>query len=109
MAKIVASKEKGKEVLLVSEGQEKDDFWDAIGGKENYSSDKRLQLSDDPHSPRLFQCSNAKGNFTIEEIPHFDQSDLIEDDVMILGKVLILSSQTRLSRHVLTYQKTILS
>jgi len=68
----------------VSEGQEKDDFWDAIGGKQEYSNDKRLQLSDDPHSPRLFQCSNANALFTIEEIPHFDQSDLIQDDVMLL-------------------------
>jgi hypothetical protein len=109
MAKIIASKAKGKEVLLISEGQEKDDFWDAIGGKESYSSDKRLQISDDPHSPRLFQCSNAKGKFTIEEIPHFDQSDLIEDDVMILGKVSILSSHSRLSRHILTDRKTIVS
>lgn len=86
MSKTIASKQKGKEVLLISEGQEKDDFWEAIGGKEEYSSDKRLQVSDDPHMPRLFQCSNAKGRLTIEEIPNFDQSDLIEDDVMILGK-----------------------
>jgi len=85
MAKVVASKQEGKEILIVSEGQEKDDFWEAIGGKDNYSNDKRLQLCDDPHSPRLFQCSNAKGKLTIEEIPHFDQTDLIEDDVMILG------------------------
>ena len=86
MSKAIASKQKGKEVLLVSEGQEKNDFWDAIGGQEDYSNDKRLQTADDPHSARLFQCSNATGKLTIEEIPNFDQSDLIEDDVMILGK-----------------------
>ncbi|CAG2120301.1 unnamed protein product, partial [Medioppia subpectinata] len=86
MAKSIAEHKgnEGNEVLLVSEGQEKSEFWDAIGGKEEYSNDKRLQLSDDPHSARLFQCSNASGNFSIEEIPNFDQSDLIQDDVMIL-------------------------
>jgi len=88
MAKEIAEHQ-GKGVLLVSEGQEKDDFWDAIGGKQEYSNDKRLQLSDDPHSPRLFQCSNANGLFTIEEIPHFDQSDLIQDDVMLLGNIFV--------------------
>ena len=91
MSKTIASKQKGKEVLLVSEGQEKDEFWDAIGGKEEYSNDKRLQTPDDPHSARLFQCSNAKGRLTIEEIPSFDQSDLIEDDVMLLGKLLSIN------------------
>lgn len=85
MSKMIASKQVDKDIIMVSEGQEKEDFWQAIGGPEEYSNDKRLQLADDPHTPRLFQCSNAKGKFTIEEIVNFDQLDLIEDDVMLLG------------------------
>jgi hypothetical protein len=37
-----------------------------------------------PHPARLFQCSNAKGYFTVEAIPDFIQFDLIEEDVMLL-------------------------
>ena len=102
MSKIIASKQNDKEIEMVSEGQEKQDFWEAIGGQEEYSSDKRLQLSDDPHLPRLFQCSNAKGKFTIEEIANFDQSDLIEDDVMLLGLCNFLIAQLYPSNTFLT-------
>lgn len=29
---------------MVFEGQEKKDFWNVLGGKEDYASDKRLQV-----------------------------------------------------------------
>ncbi|KAG1662657.1 Villin-1 [Nymphon striatum] len=72
------------EPVLIYEGQEKDDFWSCIGGKESYSNDKRLQDTGSRQEPRLFQCSNASGQFVVEEIVNYDQSDLIEDDIMLL-------------------------
>lgn len=58
---------------MTFEGQEKADFWTAIGGKEDYASSKKLQQEDSDHSSRLFQCSNASGRFIVDEIPDFDQ------------------------------------
>lgn len=83
MAKQVAQLT-SKEPTVISEGQEKADFWEALGGQEAYSSDKRLQEEDKDHKPRLFQCSNASGQFKVEEIVDFNQSDLCDDDVMLL-------------------------
>lgn len=36
------------------------------------------------HSPRLFECSNQTGQFRMNEVAHFTQDDLDEDDVMLL-------------------------
>jgi len=49
--------------VTVYEGQEKSEFWEAIGGEEEYASDKRLIVEDNDNPPRLFQCSNASGHF----------------------------------------------
>ncbi|XP_013857634.1 villin-1 [Austrofundulus limnaeus] len=71
-----------KEVVM--EGQEPADFWIALGGKAPYANDRRLEREELLHSPRLFECSNQTGQFRMTEIYGFDQSDLDEDDVMLL-------------------------
>ncbi|XP_042365970.1 villin-1 isoform X2 [Plectropomus leopardus] len=69
---------------VVMEGQEPSEFWVALGGKAPYASDKRLQREEPPHSPRLFECSNQTGQFRMTEVDDFAQSDLDEEDVMLL-------------------------
>uniref|UniRef100_A0A3B5A530 Villin like n=1 Tax=Stegastes partitus TaxID=144197 RepID=A0A3B5A530_9TELE len=69
---------------VVMEGQEKAEFWVALGGKAPYASDKRLQIETPRHSPRLFECSNQTGRFRMTEVDDFDQIDLDEEDVMLL-------------------------
>lgn len=44
----------------------------------------RLEKVSPMHSPRLFECSNQTGQFRMNEVAHFTQDDLDEDDVMLL-------------------------
>lgn len=44
----------------------------------------RLEREELLHSPRLFECSNQTGQFRMTEVYNFDQSDLDEEDVMLL-------------------------
>ncbi|KAG7269008.1 hypothetical protein CRUP_033500 [Coryphaenoides rupestris] len=75
----------GSSASVVSEGDESDDFWDALGGKSEYCTSPRLKDQLDAHPPRLFACSNKTGTFLIEEIPgEITQEDLAPDDVMLL-------------------------
>jgi len=69
-------------VEAVFEGKEKDDFWTLLGGKQEYISKQEEAVPG--FEPRLFQCSNASGNFDTEEIFDFTQEDLISDDIMLL-------------------------
>ena len=84
MAQQIVSKENDKRVNIVFEEEENDEFWSVLGGKESYSNDKRLRTESDCQLPRLFQLTNSKGRFSIEEIFNFDRTDLIQEDIMIL-------------------------
>ncbi|XP_013379708.1 advillin-like [Lingula anatina] len=84
VAKQIARSLTSKPPTILNEGNESDVFWKAVGGRESYASDRRLQEEAPPREPRLFQCSNASGKFLVEDIPDFIQQDLVPDDVMIL-------------------------
>lgn len=69
----------------IDEGQEIDEFWDALGGQAEYASSPLLQNPD--YDPRLFQISNTSGALRIEECCDFTQEDLMDEDVMLLDTV----------------------
>ncbi|POM58418.1 Villin-like protein, partial [Phytophthora palmivora] len=73
---------KDRETEVVEEGNESDEFWEFLGGKDEYAKTKSSYEA--PHEPRLFQCSNAYGYFDAHEIVNFAQDDLNTDDVFIL-------------------------
>ena len=63
----------GREPVKITEGSEPAEFWGALGGKTEYASGKWLEEVIPTVPARLFQCSNASGRFTVEEIFDFAQ------------------------------------
>ncbi|XP_023219305.1 gelsolin, cytoplasmic-like [Centruroides sculpturatus] len=83
MAKRIAS-QSGREMVLVSEGQEREDFWNAIGGKKPYNQNIHSEEEVDTRQARFYQCTINSGHLDVHEILGFDQHDLVEDDLVIL-------------------------
>jgi hypothetical protein len=65
------------------EGEESEEFWAALGGKTAYSSMKEMGIAPG-FEPRLFHCSNSQGYFHMKEIYNFSQTDLNNNDIMVL-------------------------
>uniref|UniRef100_A0A663M6M5 Villin like n=1 Tax=Athene cunicularia TaxID=194338 RepID=A0A663M6M5_ATHCN len=84
MAKVVADIVSKGDKHTILEGQEPAEFWEALGGKAPYASEKRFQEQITHYQPRLFECSNQTGRFIMTEVVGFCQEDLDEDDVMLL-------------------------
>ncbi|CAK8696042.1 unnamed protein product [Clavelina lepadiformis] len=67
----------------IEEGEEPSSFWSSLGGKADYASDPRHETEVKP--ARLFECCDASGNFTVEEVVGgWTQDDLNQDNVMLL-------------------------
>eukprot|EP00257_Ricinus_communis_P011852 XP_002533373.2 villin-4 [Ricinus communis] len=64
------------------EGSESEQFWDLLGGKSEYPSQKiGREAESDPH---LFSCIFSKGNLKVTEIYNFTQDDLMTEDMFVL-------------------------
>jgi hypothetical protein len=76
----------GSDVWVVhecEEGHEPAEFWQALGGKGAYASE-RQPAALPAFAPRLFHCSNSVGTFGVAEVFYFTQADLDHDDMYIL-------------------------
>lgn len=74
----------GINAQIIAEGAEPSAFWTALKGKTDY--DTELNAPGAPIlDPRLFHCKLlASGRIRTEQIENFDQTDLEEDDIMVL-------------------------
>lgn len=85
MAVAVAKKiATGIHVQSIDEKAEPNEFWQALNGKGDYDQDV-----DAPGAPllepRLFHCHLlSNGKIKLEEIADFEQSDLDDEDVMLV-------------------------
>nr|CAD7440176.1 unnamed protein product [Timema bartmani] len=71
------------EATNVTEGEEPEEFWSALGGQGSYKTarDNGTPLL----GPRLFHCwVSAAGKLRVEEVDDYKQEDLNEDDIMVL-------------------------
>ncbi|CAN4124217.1 unnamed protein product [Withania somnifera] len=67
---------------LQKEGAESEQFWEMLGGKSEYPSEKiGRDAESDPH---LFSCIFSRGELKVTEIYNFNQDDLMAEDIFIL-------------------------
>ena len=56
----------GREVVTLQEGSEPADFWEALGGQQEYAARGPGELA--PRDARLFAASTATGSFCVDEV-----------------------------------------
>ncbi|WZY75654.1 hypothetical protein YC2023_022038 [Brassica napus] len=64
------------------EGSESEQFWNLLGGKSEYPSQKIKK--DGESDPHLFSCTFSNENLKVTEIFNFTQDDLMTEDIFIL-------------------------
>lgn len=80
--KIAETLKGSRAVELVTESEEPDAFWEALGGKAEYAHHKNMP--EIAREPQLFHCTTSKGFFDIQPLYDFSQADLEEADVYLL-------------------------
>ncbi|XP_067616887.1 gelsolin-like [Eurosta solidaginis] len=68
---------------VIQEGAEPCDFWEELHGEGEYDRSVN-DLGAPLLEPRLFHCKLVAWRTKVEEVRHFEQSDLDVDDVMLL-------------------------
>nr|XP_027110980.1 villin-1-like isoform X2 [Coffea arabica] len=70
------------QAVLVREGSEPDSFWTTLGGKAEYTREKKIkEFIEDPN---LYVLASLEGDLKVKEIFNYSQDDLTTEDVLIL-------------------------
>ena len=64
--------------VVMSEGEEPEEFWEALGGRADYVSEKDMGVMSG-FDPRLMEVSNNTGYLWVQEVPSFVQQDLLNE------------------------------
>ncbi|TQE03638.1 hypothetical protein C1H46_010769 [Malus baccata] len=67
---------------MQKENSESEQFWELLGGKTEYPSQKIVRSGES--DPRLISCTFSNGNLKVVEIYNFTQDDLMTEDIFIL-------------------------
>lgn len=82
VARIAEFLKPGTLLKAVKEGTEPAAFWNALGGKQSYVTQRKAQeTSKDPH---LYACTFENGILQVSEVFNFTQDDLLTEDIMVL-------------------------
>lgn len=88
-SKVLAKRLSSKEQVVVAESKEPAEFWKELGGKSAYQGEHEPETVSQP--ARLFQCSNARGYFYVEEVFDYDQEvQQIYDEMIVCLYLLFL-------------------
>lgn len=74
-------------VVVIEQGSETEAFWELVNKKPDEPPQYYQLLPNHRYEPRLFQCSEASGIFTVEEIYPFVPEDVVTDDAFIVDGV----------------------
>jgi len=72
-----------EERQVFAEGEESEEFWTALGGKQDYHSSSELRVIPG-FEPRMLSVSNTTGYMWTKEVPNYTQEDLVNSDVYLL-------------------------
>ncbi|KAL6608234.1 hypothetical protein ACP70R_041297 [Stipagrostis hirtigluma subsp. patula] len=71
-----------KQSLVVREGSEPDRFWKVLGGRSEYSKEKRVRGW--PADPNLYTCKFEQDLLKVKEVFSFCQDDLATEETLVL-------------------------
>ena len=87
---------------VVTEGQETDLFWEALGGRGEYQigkSESTEQAEPADHQPQLLVMSEAAPD-GVEDLPDYTQADLDDVEIFLLDAFYVVGSQVAVPRPV---------
>lgn len=73
----------GLQAVELEEGRETEDFWEALGPKQEYKSVSGFYTLY-PSPAKLFCCSTKAGSYDVEEVRNYTQAHLTLDEVLFL-------------------------
>lgn len=69
---------------MLTEGQEREEFWNELGGRGDYAKTLQSHVELEDKQSRLLHCSSVAGLFKTKLLVDYSQQDLLAEDLFIL-------------------------